>query len=716
MSLRIGTFNTQLRSTITEVFADLDVDPTNNAPKRAENLAKNILASEFDYDIIALNEVFDEEAREILSSRLKTKYPNQVTKCDVDQVALMLQVGVFAFNPIAQLYALALFTVNNFDLDESGLLLKVEDSGLMLFSKWSFATNQHGNPDVVFYPFTSSAFDDSLAAKGVCYVQILDPDGRKFHVFFTHMNAAPESSPLENRSERADQLKTISELMDTVLTVNQRANENVFVMGDFNIEGNQRADQGDLEEWKEHFSNGASRYTSIFHDAWVRDQCPGQPNTPDDIGLTSLRRRFDYFIHGNHVSDRLVLQHMTLAYNLLDNTRPYTSDHFGLNMDLHFKLPHCNPLDAFPVIDKPDFIKQFSFRPAQMVWFKYDEPGTYSFRVSSETMARLDFEVYARNDMSVPMAWYKEEKTQFAELDFRKYVLTEAPFYVRVFSRDRAEDGPFEFRSHKHEGRSRADAIHLPPYFKREYEFPQTAPAAFTQDDPGTPWSEEDAVWFSLDTEGTETNAYQQITFRLDADKDFILSMDLVSARNEPLHWVRGAAALPSPVELEHAERHKVRYYLLVKRNDPAYDKIKFRILWMTNLSILHGHEVGLGGQPLMIKCEDETNPEIGSDDIALKVHVDGVLWKTITNSEIGDFDGDDLKSLHPFIKAIRYVNTVKFEIAEEDWIADDIGQIQVPALGAGQVQQLNEIYKTNFDSGEYWIRCNRSRWSPSKL
>jgi hypothetical protein len=175
MSLRIGTFNTQLRGTATEVLADLDLLP-NPATQRAEHIADRILKSGFDYDIIALNEVFDEAAREILSNKLKGKYPNQVLECDVDQVALILELGALGFNPIAQLIALGIFAANDFDLDEAGLLLKPEDSGLMLFSKWPFAKRPDGTPEVVFFPYTSSAFDDSLSAKGVCYAHIRDND------------------------------------------------------------------------------------------------------------------------------------------------------------------------------------------------------------------------------------------------------------------------------------------------------------------------------------------------------------------------------------------------------------------------------------------------------------------------------------------------------------------------------------------------------------
>ena len=74
-----------------------------------------------------------------------------------------------------------------------------------------------------------------------------------------------------------------------------------------------------------------------------------------------------------------------------------------------------------------------------------------------------------------------------------------------------------------------------------------------------------------------------------------------------------------------------------------------------------------MSGHELMLRCADETNPKHGgSDDIKVRVHADGQIY-VISNDLIGDFDEPDIKSLEPFVKPIRYVSNVSFEIIEMD-------------------------------------------------
>ena len=78
--LRILTYNTQLRSWMMEVGWPPSLPPVDTAEERAAHIADNILASTAQYDIVCLNEVFDEDARAVLSKRLEGQYPYQVTK------------------------------------------------------------------------------------------------------------------------------------------------------------------------------------------------------------------------------------------------------------------------------------------------------------------------------------------------------------------------------------------------------------------------------------------------------------------------------------------------------------------------------------------------------------------------------------------------------------------------------------------------------------
>jgi hypothetical protein len=85
-SLRILTYNTQLRSWAMEVGADGWIIPSKTAEERAKLIAQNVLTSVHDYDIVCFNEVFDEDARDVFISELLIRYPYAVTKADVSGV------------------------------------------------------------------------------------------------------------------------------------------------------------------------------------------------------------------------------------------------------------------------------------------------------------------------------------------------------------------------------------------------------------------------------------------------------------------------------------------------------------------------------------------------------------------------------------------------------------------------------------------------------
>ena len=89
-STRILTYNVQCRSWGMEALADTSyIDPTTTAEERARAIADNILASPHDYDIVCLNEVFDEDARDIFVARLRGRFPYAVTKADYLNLGVM---------------------------------------------------------------------------------------------------------------------------------------------------------------------------------------------------------------------------------------------------------------------------------------------------------------------------------------------------------------------------------------------------------------------------------------------------------------------------------------------------------------------------------------------------------------------------------------------------------------------------------------------------
>ena len=112
----------------------------------------------------------------------------------------------------------------------------------------------------------------------------------------------------------------------------------------------------------------------------------------------------------------------------------------------------------------------------------------------------------------------------------------------------------------------------------------------------------------------------------------------------------------------------------------------------------------------LNLICEDETNPEFGSDDIFTEFLVDGITTRHPGSGEI-EFDCDeprDEKAWAPYVgkPTITFVNDVGVRVLEEDDVEpDDPSRLQmIPTLGPvnmfidGRASPL----QWNFEDGEY--------------
>jgi len=136
------------------------------------------------YDVLIINEAFDNSSRDDLTNNLSAEYPYYT---DV--------------------------------VDESGSL---EDGGVILYSRWPIEHSE----DIVYDDCDG---DDCLAAKGAMYIRI-DKLGTKYHVFGTHTQAWPDSDNVITRQAQMAQLKNF------VDAKNISSTEAVILGGDFNVE------------------------------------------------------------------------------------------------------------------------------------------------------------------------------------------------------------------------------------------------------------------------------------------------------------------------------------------------------------------------------------------------------------------------------------------------------------------------------------------------
>ena len=253
---RFGTQNVHALPIMdTRSFANCDIDYwswEDTFRCQAGKMADKVLES--DYDMIAFNEVFDDNYREVLLDKLRGHGPGQfpyvVARADSDDW---------------------------YDQDE--------DSGLMLFSRWPFeprlagerracfvgdgrynGTKVYGmphdfDPAVNFEVFEDAIGYDSWANKGLAHARVRSFDGLVYDVFFTHTNSTdiggilPGDGDTTEEQElslpvmtRKKQFERINQTIGCVTTLSQ--SDVVVLAGDLNVQGDLSNPAGTVAPWE----------------------------------------------------------------------------------------------------------------------------------------------------------------------------------------------------------------------------------------------------------------------------------------------------------------------------------------------------------------------------------------------------------------------------------------------------------------------------------
>ncbi|HOW19361.1 MAG TPA: hypothetical protein PLC79_10010, partial [Phycisphaerae bacterium] len=525
---------------------------------------------------------------------------------------------------------------------------------------------------------------------------------------------------------------------------------------------------------------------SPLYDAWA------QTTSPWDPGITSgSRKRYDYiFLNcvpaagASPPYQRLLVPHHMTILPFNDE-----SDHYGVRAVLNRWQPYCMPADAFlpqagytsPGGSQPTAPDQATLGPwpndqvydmeitvpGGYQWFRFDLPGTYSFSLvnaasgsQQNEQSGFDLRVYAATDLTNDIRNYYGEETDITEyfpnpaallaihpekIIARKYLVPDAPFYVRISPKDGAGKGIYRLYVHRHEGKTKKDAILLPVCCTQEY-FHGTAAL-----------NAEDMPWFQLNLERPDNPAsHQSLRFivmwqpaglngtwllRLQDENDTVLaqgSEGKMSSKdvngNDPAY---GEATVWGYVEVFHnaledwSSAPNPRFYLRVSRPGliingaltSPYDR--YRLRWETDLTVLHG-KMWAGTQSLRLKCNDETCIDAGnSDEAGLRVWADGMLLYDLTQNDIGgnatDMDSGDDVSLEKFVRAdgtfARYVGSFQFRVLEIDPGGPDYGEMRtIGPLGPQQGRAWKSSSKVSVpcsgagSDGEYEFFYNRSR------
>ena len=332
-SLRMLTYNTQLRSWAMQVGASpgYTLPPIDTAEERATIIAEKLKASRFDYDVVALCEVFDEDAREILADELKTHFPYQVTKVDYDHVRVRRN-GTDEVVPLLVSWQV----VGSPHAISSNY--RLEDGGLMLFSRFPFETRSTAGldpavialvqalgwavpseiPVVNFWPYIDTEGNDGDACKGVVFARLRpNAGGPPLNIFATHTQADTNVVE-EHKTARDAQMTEVGAFVEACCG-GYPLTEETFVCGDFNVVGEQTNEHVGIAEWASYFARPGHDLTDHLTDLWGCHQAPGEPGARDLGHSASVRyqpqsQRLDYWL--GSTASQLAAQHLSIDYDL----------------------------------------------------------------------------------------------------------------------------------------------------------------------------------------------------------------------------------------------------------------------------------------------------------------------------------------------------------------------------------------------------------------
>jgi endonuclease/exonuclease/phosphatase family metal-dependent hydrolase len=377
--------------------------------RRGHEIAARIRTG--NYDIVALQEVFDEDVRDALVADLRSTYPTMIEKF----------AGTTLFN---------------------------EDSGLMLLSKFPiermppppgrkcYRSDETASCSSAFIQYADRGGSDALADKGMGFTRLRNPQTSELvNVFLTHMQADDPAAgcPLSCASPlRAKQVRQQIDFINAWAPTGD-----TYVLGDMNIVAESTEYQGRiLGDYNAAGFSDLWRTQNSALDKGISDSPLNSVNgpgaTPQKLDYGLFRggpkcvqyQKLEKFVFEGQIDGRYVASDL--------------SDHYGIVHEVGPATDKCSPALA-------------GTHPADGTgvagsWFRFPDAGTYSLASDSGTLT-----VFRADDLSTPLTAFEGAGTQANPL----IIAPATAFYVHVSSGS--------LYASRHTGASFADAIVLDP-------------------------------------------------------------------------------------------------------------------------------------------------------------------------------------------------------------------------------------------------------------
>lgn len=743
--LRIATFNLGLledyeraadKGNYTGTVIEYFIETENSALERANKICDRILDSP--YDVICLNEVFSESARFKLILRLAPAYPFYVTKFgDTD-----------------------LFTTVVEGVEEGNI--KLEDSGLMVFSRYPFVPFEIKLPNSTFSFKLNHLFSrydhatnfDRMARKGAAFVvidsttvdgQILD--SRRIMISFSHLQADYSKS---NSSTRKKQIEQWHKALKVALSffskdISAATLKWVIMCGDFNIIaedefGVQTTEYNDFMTTSPfgHKLIDLFRFTTptkdrgltqqagqrldyifvgsatnILHEAPLPNPFPISYHTPKAINLLG---------GGN-----LVITHVRYQNHLArGGSTPY-SDHYGLNAIIGQIQPACTPINAMkpvqginPGTGEPYLSANINIsQPGALQWVFIEKPGTYFFAgFEDEPHTR---HIFLESDLSYPLS----DLPPHGENPPRgeRFLLTQSS-YVRIGDYSGGTIAQTSLVITPATGATQSTAILLPgEQLVKGINYPKI----------NNVLNPEDAMYLELPINEATKKTGQKIDIQVDWPVTPGVNNQLFECWAEdvdgnPLSLkIKGYPPLSITMEdVNHGSQTPSQLYLRVKRLNLTTPP--FSAIWHSNLNIFHGLQWhghnAIGGEPagipgslvplsdnfgeLVFETFDETGPDWpGSDEAVIFVWADDQF---VTSYKFEDMDSGDWEGIAP----ISFVHNLYFQMKESADVGDVTSPnvtLTIPILEPNEITRRKQETQVEIGTGNWGFKYNLSRW-----
>jgi endonuclease/exonuclease/phosphatase family metal-dependent hydrolase len=642
------TYNTQFRPPIVDVLpggtagSNLDIYGLDDHD-RGKLIAQQIIAS--GSDVVALQEVFLEDAYDALVETAVSSYPHHTDFDDIFDLNLYGS-GMVLFSKLPMR---SLGTID--DLQERRRCLRrVGDE--------CFA-------ELLEYQ-AQAQFEEKATRKGMGYARLQNSHtGRDLHVFFTHF----ESSVAEAETRGLQIAEALPFMQERLAGAGA---DDVLLLGDLNIIA-PRVDltEQDTHDYDAHISQDLGSIGLV--DTWLA-QSPDDNgfsfDAPNNTAATSTsRQRIDYQLLRNPedgkqlrtCAQHAVVERELFRANLVNDGQQILrdlSDHFAVSLSIGQEASQCDPqrarsMNALSAATPQQTLSQQIAHPGNVQWYRFDNPGSYTFRAfrSDLLTSKMRVRAYAATDLSTPLAPI-EGSELVAARGGRVVFASAQPFYVRVDSPDPAWQGAYTFTARQHQGASFDDAIVLDagqPYVAAQMTSSVTQQLA--------------AVHFRLQQRALASGERQHLTVSLVTDD--ALRMTLFDSHRQPLPGLLTAPGQPvldvsaagSPISGAAQD-----LFLVVDRiSCPTCQEAPFTASWRSDY-----RELALG--ELVVRHQTEGLGQLEYDEVSVFMSVDGGPEEQVFVGEL-DLNASTYLDVPA---AIGFRESVKLRVVEADVLTPD--------------------------------------------